>query len=95
MFTKINHTDIRCLVSDHPLIHMLREYLTEIQSSKPAIGIFEAGVAHAMLIGKRFGVVSTGSGIKNTLIAGMRSFLGANSERFAGVVTSGLGVVEL
>ncbi|KAH8117251.1 hypothetical protein DFH11DRAFT_1573993 [Phellopilus nigrolimitatus] len=86
---------ITALVSDHPLVHMLREHLASIKSSKPAIGIFEAGVVHAMLVGRRFGVVSTGTGMKNTLIAGMRAFMGANSERFAGVVTSGLGVVEL
>ena len=74
---------------------MLREYLASIKSSKPAIGIFEAGVMHAMLLGRRFAVVTTGHGMKYTLIAGMRAFMGANSERFAGVVTSGIGVVEL
>ena len=74
---------------------MLREHFASTQTPKPVVGIFEAGVMHAMLLGKRFAVVTTGHGIKNTLIAGMRSFFGANSERFAGVVTSGIGVVEL
>jgi Asp/Glu/hydantoin racemase len=82
-------------VSDHPLVHMLREHLIIDHSSKPVVGIFEAAVLHSLVIGHRFAVVSTGHGIKNTLIAGMRAFLGANSERFAGVVTSGIGVVEL
>ncbi|THH04726.1 hypothetical protein EW145_g5310 [Phellinidium pouzarii] len=84
-----------CCFSDHPLIHMLREHISSIQSTKPAIGMFEAGVSHALLVGRRFGVVSTGTGMKHTLIAGVRAFMGANSERFAGVTTSGLGVVEL
>lgn len=74
---------------------MLREHLASIQSSAPVVGIFEAGILHAMLLGKRFAVVTTGHGIKNALIAGVRSFFGASSERFAGVVTSGIGVVEL
>ena len=74
---------------------MLREHGALAQSPNPTVGIFEAGILHAMLLGKRFAVVTTGHGIKNTLVAGMRAFFGANSERFAGVVTSGIGVVEL
>lgn len=74
---------------------MLREHLTSAQPPKPAIGIFEAGVAHAMLLGGRFGIVTTGHDMKNPLITATSTFLGASSERFAGVTTSGLGVVEL
>ncbi|KAI5124352.1 hypothetical protein M0805_008959 [Coniferiporia weirii] len=84
-----------CCFSDHPLIHMLREHLASMQSKKPAIGIFEAGITHALLLGRRFGVVTTGVGMKYTLVSGVCAFMGASSERFAGVVTSGLGVVEL
>lgn len=66
-----------------------------MQSRKPAIGIFESAVVHALLVGRRFGILTTGSGMKHPLTAGVHAFLGASSARFAGVVTSGLGVVEL
>lgn len=69
---------------------MLREV-----TMKPTIGIFEAAITQALLVGKRFGVVTTGTGYKFNLYDGVRAFMGANSERFAGIVTTGLGVVEL
>ncbi len=69
---------------------MLREVTT-----KPTIGIFEAAITQALLVGKRFGVVTTGTGYKFNLYNGVRAFMGASSERFAGLVTTGLGVVEL
>ncbi|KAK0435206.1 Asp/Glu/hydantoin racemase [Armillaria borealis] len=78
-----------CCFSDHPLAHMLREVTT-----KPTIGIFEAAITQALLVGKRFGVVTTGTGYKFNLCNGVRAFMGANSERF-GLVTTGLGVLEL
>ena len=83
------------VVSDHPLVHMLREHLTGARSRKPAIGIFEAAIAHALLAGRRFGIITTGNGMKHPLTAGVHTFMGAASARFAGVLTSGLGVVEL
>ena len=74
---------------------MLRELLGPT-SSRPAIGIFEAGIAAALLLSYRFGVVSTGTGLKPLMTKGVSAFLGANgSDRWAGVVTTGLGVVEL
>ncbi|KAK0227302.1 Asp/Glu/hydantoin racemase [Armillaria nabsnona] len=79
-----------CCFSDHLLAHMLHEVMT-----KPTIGIFEAAITQALLIGKRFGVVTTGTGYKFNLYNGVRAFMGANSKRFAGLVTTGLGVVEL
>lgn len=82
-------------VSDHPLVHMLREHLASVRPYKPAIGIFEAAIAHSLLVGRRFGILTTGTGMKQPLISGVHTFLGASSVRFAGVVTSGLGVVEL
>jgi Asp/Glu/hydantoin racemase len=70
---------------------MLRE-----TTAKPVVGIFEAAVSLALTLGRKFGVVSTGVGWKPGIISGVRSYLGAHaSERFAGVVTTGLGVVEL
>lgn len=74
---------------------MLREHFTSTHSRKSTIGIFEAAIAHALLVGRRFGILTTGSGMKYPLTAGVHSFMGASSARFAGVVTSGLGVVEL
>ncbi|THH04500.1 hypothetical protein EW146_g10160 [Bondarzewia mesenterica] len=79
-----------CCFSNHPLIHILREY-----TSKPTIGIFEAAITHALLSGTRFGIISTGTGFKYPRITDVHAFLGAQSSRFAGLVTSGLGVVEL
>ncbi|KAL1716112.1 Asp/Glu/hydantoin racemase [Schizophyllum commune] len=79
-----------CCFSDHPLVHVLRE-----NTLKPVVGIMEAAVAHALFSGKRFGIVSTGSGYKYDRHKDVHSFLGAVSPRFAGLVTTGLGVVEL
>ncbi|TFK40043.1 Asp/Glu/hydantoin racemase [Crucibulum laeve] len=79
-----------CCFSDHPLVHILRE-----KTAKPAIGILEAAIVQALLIGKRFGIVTTGTGYKYIHYTEVRNFLGATSERFAGLIATGLGVVEL
>ncbi|KAJ7492859.1 Asp/Glu/hydantoin racemase [Mycena latifolia] len=76
--------------SDHPLVHMLRE-----ATAKPVIGILQASIAHALLCGQRFGIVATGSGYNYSRHSEVRAFLGGNSDRFAGLVASTLGVVEL
>lgn len=74
---------------------MLREHLGPT-SPRPCIGIFEAGLTAGLLLSPRIGVVSTGSGTKPLLTKGVSAFLGASgSDRWAGVVTTGLGVVEL
>lgn len=80
----------RCSVSDHPLTHMLRE-----TTSKPTVGIFEAAITQALLLGKRFGIVTTGTGYYADIHKGVQAFMGGNSQRFAGLVTTGLAVVEL
>ncbi|KAJ3790054.1 Asp/Glu/hydantoin racemase [Lentinula aff. detonsa] len=79
-----------CCFSDHPLTHMLRE-----TTSKPTIGIFEAAITQALLLGKRFGIVTTGTGYNADIHKGVQAFMGGPSQRFAGMVTTGLGVVEL
>ncbi|KAJ4496076.1 Asp/Glu/hydantoin racemase [Lentinula edodes] len=79
-----------CCFSDHPLTHMLREI-----TPKPTIGIFEAAITQALLLGKRFGIVTTGSGYSADIHKGVQAIMGGNSQRFAGIVTTGLGVVEL
>lgn len=77
-------------VSDHPLTHMLRE-----ATSKPAIGILEASIVQSLLCGQRFGIVSTGAGYNYSRNREVNTFLGGSSDKFAGMVMSGLGVVEL
>jgi len=69
---------------------MLRE-----KTSKPVIGILESAIVQAMLVGQRFGIVTTGVGYKYVHYTEVRNFLGATSERFAGLIAVGLGVVEL
>ncbi|KAJ7783526.1 Asp/Glu/Hydantoin racemase-domain-containing protein [Mycena maculata] len=76
--------------SDHPLVHMLRE-----ATPKPTIGILEASIVQALLCGQRFGIVSTGAGYNYSRNREVSTFLGGQSDRFAGMVMSGLGVVEL
>ncbi|TFK21159.1 hypothetical protein FA15DRAFT_672784 [Coprinopsis marcescibilis] len=79
-----------CCFSDHALTHVLRE-----KTTKPVVGILESAVAHALFVGQRFGIITTGTGYKYIHYAEVRNFLGATSDRFAGLVTTGLGVVEL
>ncbi|CAF1224419.1 unnamed protein product [Adineta ricciae] len=40
--------------SDHPLVEMLREH-----TDKPVVGIMQASLIHATLLGNRFGIVTT------------------------------------
>ncbi|KAF9070140.1 Asp/Glu/hydantoin racemase [Rhodocollybia butyracea] len=79
-----------CCFSDHPLTYMLRE-----TTSKPVIGIFESAITQSLLLGKRFGIVTTGTGYQADIRKGVQAFMGGHSQRFAGLVTTGLGVVEL
>ncbi|KAJ3573117.1 hypothetical protein NP233_g2632 [Leucocoprinus birnbaumii] len=79
-----------CCFSDHPLTHMLRE-----KTAKPVVGILETAIVQAMLVGQRFGIVTTGTGYKYVHYTEVRNFLGATSEKFAGLIAVGLGVVEL
>ena len=82
-------------VSDHPLSHMIREHLGPT-SPKPCLGIFDAGLSAALMLSRRFGVLSTGSGPKPLLAKGVSAFLGASaSDRWAGGVTSGIKIEEL
>ncbi|PPQ69016.1 hypothetical protein CVT24_000091 [Panaeolus cyanescens] len=79
-----------CCFSDHPLTHILREH-----TPKPVINILEAAISHSLLIGQRFGIITTGSGYKYIYHKDVKNFMGNTSDRFAGLVASGLGVVEL
>jgi len=72
------------IVSDHPLQHMIREHLGPT-SSKPCVGMFESGIAKALMVSRQFGIVSTGEGFKPLLKKGVTTFLGASgSDRFVG-----------
>ncbi|KII84370.1 hypothetical protein PLICRDRAFT_118115 [Plicaturopsis crispa FD-325 SS-3] len=78
--------------SDHPLTRMLKEGGFD----RPIMGIFEAAISHALLVGSRFGIITTGVGWRNRLTDAVRAFLGAGgSDRFLGVEPTGLGVLEL
>lgn len=60
------------------------------------MGIFEAAVNECLITSRKFGVASTGSGWKPLLHKGVSAYLGASgSDRWAGCITSGLGVLEL
>ncbi|KZP00064.1 hypothetical protein CALVIDRAFT_533731 [Calocera viscosa TUFC12733] len=76
--------------SAHPLVPELRK-----RTHKPVIGIFESSVTHSLLLAERFGIVTTGPGWEPLLTQAVREFLGGESERFAGVLSTGLGVLEL
>lgn len=67
-------------------------------TDKPVVGIFEASVTASLhLLGpnERFGIVSTGKIWETILSDGVGRILGPDSERFAGVETTGLSAVEL
>jgi hypothetical protein len=68
---------------------MLRE-----NTPKPAMNILEAAISQSLLIGQRFGIITSGWGYKYIHYTEVRNFLGATSERFAGLVTCELGVLE-
>ena len=86
----------RATVSDHPLTHMIREHLG---SSSPNLctGIFEASISDALMFSRAFGILTTcgDRDMKPGIDRGVSSFLGGGLERYAGCVTTGLGVLEL
>lgn len=83
--------------SDHPLIALLRAHL--VDPPIHVLGILEASVAHALLLPQRaplnkFGIITTGKAWEPVLERAVKSFLGVTeSERFAGVRSTGIGVL--
>lgn len=74
--------------SDHALIRMLREEL-----SQPVIGIMEASLIAARTLGSRFGIIATSNRSKYTLEDSIRYY---GLEGFcAGIRSCNLGVLEL
>lgn len=81
-----------CCFRDHPLIYALRQTFPHVTT----IGMFQAGVASALLHDGPFGIIATGTGAKPNIVKSVADLLGSpTSTRFAGVKTTGLGVVEL
>lgn len=82
--------------SDHPLVDRLREH-----TSKPVLGIMQASIVQALALAHRddkFGIVTTGAQWEPLLTPAVLSFLGSTDvakSRFAGVITTGLGVLDL
>lgn len=80
--------------SEHPLVQELKSY-----THKPVVGILEASVATAISLlgpGQSFGIVSTGKVWEELLSTAVHHLLGTEqSERFAGVTTTGLSATEL
>lgn len=82
--------------SEHPLIDKLREVYASRAHPGQVLGIYHAGVASALLTPSPFGILATGTGPKPNLVEATAAFLGSSSSsRFAGVLTTGLQVVEL
>lgn len=74
---------------------MIREELGPT-TDKPCIGMFEAGLSKGLIVSRKIGVLSTGSGPKPLLSKGVMNFLGAaSSDRWVGGVTSGIAIEEL
>lgn len=80
-----------CCFSDHPLVPMLRH----VAPALPVVHILEAAVLHALALGNRVGILTTGAAMVPDLDAGVRRILGGASPRYAGCIATGLGVVEL
>lgn len=82
-------------VSDHPLVEKLRGHLEKCGSPAPVLGMLHAALAHALLRGGKFGIVTTGHGPEVPIADAVQAFLGGASTRFVGVLRAGLEVVEL
>ncbi|GAA6008722.1 hypothetical protein JCM11491_003411 [Sporobolomyces phaffii] len=84
-----------CCFSDHPLQHMIREHLGAA-SDKLCVGMFESGIAQALMVSRQFGIVSTAKDFGPLLQKGVTAFLGAAaSDRFVGSEMSGVQVEQL
>ncbi len=75
-------------VSDHPTVYALREI-----TDKPVIGIFEASVYYACMLGYKFSVVTTDEAWEPLLWDGIRHF--GVAERCASVRSTRLPVLAL
>lgn len=87
--------------SEHPLVEMLKKEISD--PAFRALGIFEASVSAALQIikpGEKFGIVTTGKDWEPILTDGVLKILSEKDDdtepdSFAGVLGTGLGVLEL
>ncbi|KAK9455925.1 Asp/Glu/hydantoin racemase [Dipodascopsis uninucleata] len=89
-FIKSNKVDgvLVCCFSDHPLVYILRE-----QVDIPVFGIFHATLQTAWMLGTDFGIVTTALAWQPILTKSVRD--AGMQERSVGVVSTGLGVLDL
>jgi len=88
--------------SDHPLVPRLRKEVA-LPSGFHVLGIFEASINAALESikpGEKFGVVTTGKDWEPVLTEGVLQYLNEGAEdaepdSFAGVIGTGLGVLDL
>jgi allantoin racemase len=77
-----------CCFSDHPLVPILRENV-----DVPVMGIFHASLQAAAMLDRKFGVVTTALAWQPILTSSIVVAGAQNSS--AGVISTGLGVLEL
>lgn len=85
--------------SDHPLVTQLRK---EVAQPFHVLGIFEASITGALNVikpGEKFGIVTTGKDWEPILTDGVFEYFEsaeeAEPDSFAGVIGTGIGVLEL
>lgn len=88
--TELDHHDAFVLAcySDHPVIYAAREITT-----KPVLGIAEASMVMACMLGYRFSVVTTSDAWKPLLWDAVRHY--GLTDRCASIRTTGIPVLEL
>lgn len=77
-----------CCFSDHPLVQVLRENV-----HIPVMGIFQASLHAATMLDRKFGIVTTAMAWQPILTTSVRVAGALDSS--AGVISTGLGVLEL
>ena len=63
-------------------------------TSKPVFNILEASITQSLLLAPRFGIITTGTGFGFIYHQDVQKFLGGPSNRFAGLLTTGLGPAD-
>lgn len=91
--------------SDHPLVRLFNSMVSNISkvSNAPTLGLRAMGILEASVIkalesiqpNEKFGIITTGKDWEPLLSQAVISLLGeSNRDRFAGVIGTGLGVLE-
>jgi Asp/Glu/hydantoin racemase len=77
-----------CCFSDHPLVQVLRENV-----NIPVMGIFHASLHAVSMLDRKFGIVTTAMAWQPILTTSVR--IAGAQDSSAGVISTGLGVLEL